>query len=426
MRKSLFLFIALFVACTHETDLVKEFVCSSWDDAIRVNTEGDETLIGLPYPYSVPCASGTFQEMYYWDTFFTNEGLLLSGRCEQARYNTENIAYLIDKYGFMPNGNRSWYLNRSQPPYFAMMVKAVYEHDADKQWLERMYHLVLREYGFWEQNRSTPCGLNRYSSAADEDLRMEFVATGSKRLGHDYGADSLSREQTLALGGHFAAEAESGWDFTPRFDRRCEDFCPVDLNANLYFYETFLAQCASLFGDDPKPWEERSRERKALMLSLMKGADGCFYDYDFVNNRLSGVVSGAVFNLLCADVLEKDDASAMLKMVLPALEHEHGLAVCAEGDYGYTYQWSYPSSWPPVVYLALRGLGEYGFTDDSQRLARKYVDMVRDVFAKTGNLWEKYNVIDGSVAEGLEYQTPPMLGWSAGAYLYCCSIIGKL
>lgn len=97
---------------------VKAFILENWNKTVRTNTADEGSLIGLPEPYTVPCIEGTFQEMYYWDTYFTNIGLILSGKIEQAICNTENMAYLIEKYGKMPNGNRTFYLNRSQPPFF--------------------------------------------------------------------------------------------------------------------------------------------------------------------------------------------------------------------------------------------------------------------------------------------------------------------
>lgn len=406
-------------------DEVKAFIMEHWDETIRENHESpDGTLIPLPLPYSVPCANGMFQEMYYWDTFFTNEGLILSGRADQAKANTENIAYLIETYGFMPNGTRTWYLNRSQPPYFALMVDAVHKACGDEQWLAKMYPTLKKEYGFWMTQRMTPCGLNRYSSEADENLVAEFVQTGSKRIGADF--SGKTPEELYTTGRHFAAEAESGWDFTPRFERRCEDFCPVDLNANLYFYETFLADLAGKFGEDPTQYRLNAEKRKENIFKYMLNSEnGCFYDYDYVSGRHSEILSGAVFNLLVAGIPNARQASRLVSMALHQMETEHGVAATAPFESPYTYQWAYPNSWPPVQYMAERGLMQYGFTSDAQRLARKYTGMVSNVFKTSGNLWEKYNLLDGSVVDGVEYDTPAMLGWTAGAYLYSLEFIEK-
>ena len=111
---------------------VKEYIESNWENTTRFFTENNDTLIGLPYPYTVPCCEGAFQEMYYWDVYFTNIGLIKSGRLLQAKNNVDNMCYLINKYGFMPNGNMTIYLNRSQPPFLFLMVKDVYDFFRDK------------------------------------------------------------------------------------------------------------------------------------------------------------------------------------------------------------------------------------------------------------------------------------------------------
>ena len=66
-----------------------------------------------------------FLEMYYWDTYFTNVGLISEGRVELAKSNVDNMLWMVEKYGFMPNGNRNYYLNRSQPPFLWRAVKHI-------------------------------------------------------------------------------------------------------------------------------------------------------------------------------------------------------------------------------------------------------------------------------------------------------------
>ena len=102
---------------------VIDFIRENIKKTVRKNTKGDETLIGLPFPYTVPSVSEAFQEMYYWDTYFTNVGLIKSGEVNLAKNNVDNLLYMADKYGFVPNGNRTWYLNRSQPPFLSLMVR---------------------------------------------------------------------------------------------------------------------------------------------------------------------------------------------------------------------------------------------------------------------------------------------------------------
>lgn len=127
---------------------VKTYIENNWNRTIKYNPVDDGTLIGLPYPYSVP-AVGYFDEMYYWDTFFTNKGLAISGKMEQVRNNTDNMLYLVERYGFMPNGNRTEYLTRSQPPFLSFMVRDVFEYYKDMEWLAEAYDILEKEYTFW-------------------------------------------------------------------------------------------------------------------------------------------------------------------------------------------------------------------------------------------------------------------------------------
>lgn len=417
-RLPLVLFLLLIFGCSPVAE-VREYISLSWDSTVRYNPEDEGSLLGLPCRYTVPCPEGTFQEMYYWDTFFTNEGLLKDGRTDLATGNVENVMYLVEKYGYMPNGSRTWYLNRSQPPYLAWMVESVFESTRDTLWLAHAYDVIAKEYDFWVTERNTPAGLSAYSSEADDALAEEFVNTGSQRLRHDFSADCATHEDLLRMGRHFAAEAESGWDFNPRFLRRCEDFCPVDLNANLYHYERLMERFSEVLGrGDELLWAARAAQRKELMDRYMKGDDGLYYDYDHVSGVRSPVVSAAVFNLLAAGVIDADDAHALAEAVLAKLECRYGLAMCADAEYGHDYQWSWPYGWAPGVYMAVRGLENYGRRADAVRLAEKYVKAICRIYGRTGTLWEKYDVTEIFAEVDAEYETPEMLGWSAGTFVY--------
>lgn len=399
---------------------VRSFIRSSWEASVQYNPVDTGTLIGLPHSYTVPSVSETFQELYYWDTYFANEGLVRDGRVDLAKNNTDDMLYLVERLGYMPNGSRTWYLNRSQPPFLCMMVDRIYEHTRDREWLAQAFTTLQKEYCFWTTKRSTPIGLNRYFSEADSALIQEFVDTGGKRLGTDFRACGLSEEQIVRMGEHFAAEAESGWDFNPRFDRRCGDFCPLDLNANLYVYERLFARYADLLGDSSASaeWARKAENRRALINRYCLGEDGVYYDYDYVRGQRSSVVSSAIFSLLYAGVPDEAQGQKLVKVALGKLEFKYGIAACEDKPYEYAYQWSYPNLWPPLNYLAIRGLDSYGFTTEAKRIASKYVAAAAKTFAKTHNLWEKYNILEGDTTASNEYDMPTMLGWSAGTFIY--------
>lgn len=409
---------------------IRDFIKNSWEKTFRFNEKGEGTLIGLPKPYTVPSVANNFQEMYYWDTYFTGEGLLMDGHVAMAANNVENMIYLIGLYGKMLNGNRTFFEARSQPPYLSMMIDSVYRKTGDKAWLRSVLPGLRAEYHFWMTRRLTPCGLNRYSNEGTLANRERIVGILKKRLGEKYQQSiaNYSASEISLAGSHFIAEAESGWDFTPRFQMRCEDFCPVDLNANLYYYEkNFEYFCAELgVAREAAEWAVKAERRKALIRNYCRDeASGLYYDYDFVNDERSDVVSAAVFSLLYARAVDARDAEVLRKIALAALEYPHGIATCAERDYGYTYQWSFPNAWAPLQYLAVRGLDNYGYKADAHRIAQKFVSMVAVNYKATGNLWEKYNVVEGNVNVTNEYKMPAMIGWTAGIFVWSCEYLGE-
>lgn len=405
---------------------VRKFIRASWEKTIRYNPRDDGSLYGLPYPYTVPTVSGMFQELYYWDTFFTGEGLIIDGHTDLARNNAENMLYMVDRFGKMLNGNRTFYSNRSQSPYLSMMVAAVYDETRDKEWLRKVLPGLEKEYGFWMTQRITPIGLNRYGNNASDEEKMGFIPLLRDRLGKNFKTEGLSREELLSIGGHHIAEAES-WDFNPRYKMRCMDFCPVDLNANLYFYEKNFERFYNELGDakTAKKWAAAATKRQKLIRKYLRDPHtGMYYDYDWANGKRSDVVSGAVFNLLFAGVLSQKESEGVLK-ALRILEYPYGIATCEDKPYDFQYQWSYPNGWAPVQYLAIRGLNNYGYREEAERIAEKYVDMVVRNFMETGNLWEKYNIAEGNVNVSDEYEMPTMIGWTAGIFNWALRFLGK-
>lgn len=281
-----------------EIAAVRTFIHENWDSTIQYSPRDTATLIGLPHPYTVPTAGAMFREMYYWDTFFTNEGLVRDGHAELAKNNTDNLLYMVRRFGKVYNGSRTYYEARSQQPYLSMMVDRVYRTTGDRDWLAEAYRTLEREYDFWMRERITPVGLNRYGSSASDALVNEFLVTAGERLGTDFLAQGRTPEELHKLGLDFVAEAESGWDFNPRFERRCTDFCPLDLNANLFLYELNFARFARELGrpeEEVQQWLDRARERRARIMRYCYDPERRqFYDYDYVNDRRSEVLSAAV------------------------------------------------------------------------------------------------------------------------------------
>lgn len=287
-----------------DTDDPREYAEASLERCTLTRHEDDDTLIGLPNPYVVPNTS-FFEELYYWDSYFTIVGLLELDRTELAKGMVENCFFLLDEYGFVPNGNRTYYLSRSQPPFLAPMVTAVGDALDDDAWLAAALPYLEREYeSYWtERPHLVPeTGLSRYYDASGE---------------------------------HEHAEDESGWDLTPRFQQRANDFLPVCLNSYLYGYETTIAALHERVGDaDEAPaWRERAdRRRAAVDEYLWDDETGLYFDYDYVNGRQSPVRSLATFTPLWTGLASDEQADRVVAH-LDEFEHAGGLVTCDE-NYG--------------------------------------------------------------------------------------------
>lgn len=110
----------------------------------------------LPLNHSFVIAGGRFREPYYWDSYWVIEGLLRTGGgfIGISRNIIENFLDFIDEFGFVPNGARKYYLNRSQPPVLSNMVSSYLERTNDTAILGRAVPLLIKEHEFWTTNRS--------------------------------------------------------------------------------------------------------------------------------------------------------------------------------------------------------------------------------------------------------------------------------
>ena len=396
---------------------VSHYIESNWDSVIRECRQGRENLVGVPYPFTVP-AVGYFETLYYWDTYFTNVGLLLDGRAMLAKNNADDILYLIEKFGFMPNSNGTYHLDHSQPPFLSIMVRDLYRYYGDKVWLAGAYEMLGKEYRYWMEERSTPIGLNRYdTNITDRNYLATRAGDYEERIHRNLPGDRAD------IGRHYLATCESGYDCSSRFAFDIYNYAPVCLNSLLYAMERNMADFAKELGKSEEEislWMERAEKRKAIMQQYLLDENGCFRDYNYVTGKRSNDFSCAsVFPLYCGLADEKNAADFMAQFHL--LEAEFGVLANAKNNFAGSYQWGYPNGWAPHQVMVIEGLDRCGYRQDAKRIAKKYIALVDKVFAETGQLWEKYNVIDGNCDVEDEAQNggmPAMMGWTAGAYLY--------
>lgn len=396
-----------------KNNVITDFIKNNWDSCIRYSPEDTGTLIGMPYPYIVPSVDEKLQEMYYWDTFFTCKGLIATGREEIAKNCTDDMLYMVNKFGFMPNGNRTYYLTQSQPPFLSMMVNDVFEVYKDIQWLKEAYETLKKEYNFWMRERITPIGLNTFKvnkeNITGADKHYESIC---RRISY-----KVPMDDHMEFAQCFLTDCESGWDFNPRTNMKQKQSIYVDLNSNLYLYEKNFAYFAKLLenGEEHK-WEEAASKRKQLMDKYLWNGSA-FVDYNFEEKKHSEVFSAASFYPLWAKAVSEEEAKSTVAQ-LEKIEFEYGVSACEKNDVPGKYQWGYGTGWAPLQYLVLRALDNYGYKEDAKRIAQKYIDVTEKMFKETGELWEKYNVLTGDNNTEADYKSRLMLGWTAGVYLY--------
>ncbi len=398
---------------------IDEYIEEHLPLCLRENKVDEGTLIGLPCPYMVPSASGMFQEMYYWDTYFTNKGLLLRGEVKQARNHVDNLCYMIERFGFVLNGNRDNYLYNSQPPFLSMMAREVYEQDMDKEWLKDVYESLKKEHSFWSDKRGCEIGLNRYDCMTlPIEWQKPFADAMRNRLGFDEGKS----EEETARG--LVSSGESGWDINPRMGSRTFEYAPADLNSLMFALERNLEFFASELGKDieAKIWRECGEKRAKLCRQYLKNEDGLFMDYHLPSKEQSTIFSVACFYPLYVSMATKEEAEAARK-ALSRLETEYGILTCEMNDTPGTFQWDYPNGWAPMQLMVVGGLLRYGYTEDAKRIARKFIGLVECCYEQTGHLWEKYNIVEGNIEAVNEYEMPAMMGWTFGVYQCFKSIL---
>lgn len=401
---------------------IKEYIDTNLPRSIRYNPEDQGMLYGLPHPYIIPSVADMFQEMYYWDTYFANTGLIIRGDIKQAKNNVDNLLYMIERFGFVLNGNHKFFRCNSQPPYLAIMVREVYDENRDKNWLKRAYELLKKENQFWIERRITDCGLSRYYC---EPLPEEWIVNDCESIIARLGFRPEGKtDQELAYA--FRTAGESGWDLSVRLNWEGYNCVPTDLNSLLYAQESQLSYFASELGyeEESVAWASARDKRAELMRKFMKSEDGVFYDYYTSTGKHGDIVSVACFYPLYFKIATSEEAEAAMK-VLPRIELAYGVASSEKCDLPGTYQWGYPNGWPPMQRIMVQGLLNYGYREEAMRIAEKYVELVERCFEQTGHLWEKYNVENGTVQVVDEYKMPAMLGWTMGVYYLFCKLLGR-
>lgn len=398
-----------------------EFIQKKFPDSIMKTKEDVEDRFGLPHPYTVPSPGDIFDCMFYWDTHFTNVGLIASGNIQQAIYNTDNIRHMVQRFGYMPNSTKAHHLGQSQPPFYYRMVSDIFEVTGDMSWLDSHYDTIAREYEFWMTQRLASNGLNYYgrkrSNLSPEELERRYQYGISRFEG--FYTDDL--QEKMAIIHTVATLCESGWDCCYRFGMNGMDYNPVDLNTLLYGLESAMSRFSRLLDrGEEQLWSSRAADRKEKMDRYLFCKEKGFYlDWNFKTEKHSDCVSVASLFPLYLGL--EHDSGAIMKILSEEMLLPYGVAGTVKPCHSYALQWEYPNIWAPLQYIAYCACHNCGEERLAEEIVLRFKTLLENNFENTGNLWEKYNGLTGETVNA-EYNAPPMMGWTAGVYLYFCSI----
>lgn len=416
------------------------------DDPAQIREHG---LLYLPYPYVVP--GGRFNEMYGWDSYFTQVGLVRDGEMALAKNMVDNFLYQIEHYGRILNANRTYYLSRSQPPFLTQMILNVHRKQPDKAWLQSTIPAIEKYYRFWteEPHLTRETGLSRYfdvgNGPAPEVLSGERDAEG--RDHYDLVKDYYRKHDVkdYDLGQYYDKEKdqltdlfykgdrtmrESGFDPSNRFGPFSIDiinYDPVCLNSLLYLMETDTAEILGILGNvrEARVWANRAQQRRQTVNRLMwDEKDGLYYDYSFTEKKLRRYPFITTFYPLWVGIADKQQAARIVAN-LHLFEKPGGLLTSTQVTGS---QWDAPFGWAPTEMIAIEGLRRYGYNRGADRITANFLSLILKEFLQHNTIVEKYDVErrESEVSAGLKfgYKSNEIgFGWTNAAFLQLYALL---
>ncbi|MGL4726072.1 MAG: alpha,alpha-trehalase [Scandinavium sp.] len=396
-----------------------------------------DSLLPLPRPYVVP--GGRFREVYYWDSYFTMLGLAESGHWDKIEDMVDNFAYEIDTWGHIPNGNRSYYLSRSQPPFFSLMVELLATHDGDAA-LKKYLPQMEKEHAYWMDGQDAlQAGqankrvvkladgtvLNRYWDDKDTPRPESWLDdVNTAKSNPNRPATEIYRDLRSA--------AASGWDFSSRWmddpqklsTIRTTSIVPVDLNALMYKMEKIIARASKAAGDDGKSSgydAMASTRQKAMEHYLWNDKEGWYADYDLKSHKVRNQLTAAALFPLYVNAASNDRASRMAAATESRLLKAGGIATTTVNS---GQQWDSPNGWAPLQWVATEGLQNYGKDDIAMEVSWRFLTNVQHTYDREKKLVEKYDITStGTGGGGGEYPLQDGFGWSNGVTLKMLDLI---
>ncbi|KAJ7649884.1 alpha,alpha-trehalase-neutral trehalase [Roridomyces roridus] len=421
--------------------------------------EVDGTLKGIPF--IVPGAR--FNELYNWDSYFITLGLLVDGQVSMAQGMVDHFIFEIKHYGKILNGSRSYYLCRTQPPFLTDMALQIYNQldrsdlAANRAWLKRAIQAAIKEYHtIWvaEPRMDPKTGLSRYRPDG-LGIPPETEATHFTHIlePEKYNEGLLKEPELDEYFLHDRAVRESGHDTTYRFEKRCANLGTIDLQALLYKYEVDIGTAIREVFDDelemeedfplaPFPpsgritseqWFARAEWRKGIIDKyLWNPSKHLYFDYDTEKETQILYESVTAFWALWAGCASEEQAWQLVTKSLKKFEVLGGVVSGTEESRGKisldrpNRQWDYPYAWPPHQIMAWVGLERYGYLDEAQRLAYRFLYMMTTAFVDfNGVVPEKFDavrlshLVDAEYGnQGIDFKMVPRegFGWMNSAY----------
>jgi alpha,alpha-trehalase len=392
------------------------------------------SLLALPHPYIVP--GGRFREIYYWDSYFTMLGLKETEDIQTMHNMLDNFKYLINKYGHIPNGNRSYYLSRSQPPFFSLMVELLAK--TEEMEVYKLYVAAMeKEYNYWMNGYTAiknGTAVKKLVRLADGSILNRYCDELSiprqESWADDVETAAKSKRDKKAVYNNLRSAAESGWDFSSRWladennlsTIQTTDIIPIDLNCLLYNTERQLADFYERYDDNKKRGFYNTRAVKrynAIQKHCLNMKERIYYDYNWKQKKQTGKFTPASFFpiWLMASHPESNEmyGKAAAEKLKTLLLKEGGILTTSVSN---KQQWDAPNGWAPLQWVVITALEKSNQSELAKDIAHRWIKLNNDVYQRTGKLMEKYNVADTKLeAGGGEYPGQDGFGWTNGVLL---------
>lgn len=406
---------------------VEEHIRALWVRLLRRSDQAssESSLLPLPHPYVVP--GGRFREVYYWDSAFTMQALLLHDLRPVAQDMLDNFATLVRSVGHIPNGNRSYMLSRSQPPLLFRMVELLSGDDPG-----RYLDVLVAEHRFWMaggEGLADGKACRRVVRLADGAVLNRYwddhCTPRDESYSEDVGTAAEIPERTPSdVWRDLRAGAESGWDFSSRWCADPERLCtiettsivPVDLNSLMWALEKAIARGSAHIGDDAafQEFETRAAARaSAIRRYLWSALQECFVDYHW-RDGIQRELTAATVVPLYTGLANPPEVVSVAGVIRSQLLGKNGLRTSLRRT---AQQWDLPNGWAPLQIMAAEGLLRYGQMSLAVDLAQRWVGSIERVFHRSGKLVEKYDTETDRIGGGGEYPTQDGFGWTNASYV---------